>query len=57
MTQHQKVWQGARLLSCSCDVHVARVHVHVIVLVADVVCLMLILITRVVVHAVRTQFS
>ena len=43
--------------SCSGDVHFARVHVHVIALVVDVVRLMLVLIARVVVHAVSTQFS
>ena len=36
--------------------HVARVHVHVIALVVDVVCLMLVLSARVVVHAVDIQF-
>ena len=36
--------------TCSGDVHVARV--HVIALVVDVVCLMLVLSARVVVHAV-----
>ena len=36
--------------------HFARVHVHVIVLVVDVVCLMLVLSARVVVHAVFVQF-
>ena len=43
--------------SCSDVVHFARVHVHVIVLVVDVVCLMLVLSGRVVVHAVFVQFS
>ena len=42
--------------SCSDFVHFARVHVHVIVLVVDVVCLMLVLGARVVVHAVFVQF-
>ena len=37
--------------------HLARVGVRVIVLVVDVVCVMLVLIARVVVHAVSTQFS
>ena len=46
--------KSARLRSCSGDVHVARV--HVIVLVVDVVCLMLVLIARVVVHAVVVAF-
>ena len=35
----------------------ARVGVRVIVLVVDVVCVMLVLNARVVVHAVSTQFS
>ena len=35
----------------------ARVGVRVIVLVVDVVCVMLVLIARDVVHAVSTQFS
>ena len=39
--------------SCSGDVHVARVHVIALV---DVVCLMLVLIARVVVHAVVVAF-
>ena len=43
--------------SCSDVVHFARVHVHVIALVVDVVCLMLVLSARVVVHAVLIQFS
>ena len=51
-----KVWQDARLRSCSDVVHFARVHVHVIVLVVDVVCLILVLSARVVVHAVFVQF-
>ena len=51
---HQKERQGARLRSCSEVVHLARVHVHV--LVVDVVCLMLVLSARVVVHAVFVQF-
>ena len=50
MTQHQ----SARLRSCSGDVHFARV--HVIALVVDVVCLMLVLSARVVVHAVFVAF-
>ena len=54
VTQHQKMRQGARLRSCSGDVHVARV--HVIALVVDVVCLMLVLIARVVVRAVVVAF-
>ena len=37
--------------------HFARVGVRVIVLVVDVVCLMLVLIARVDIHAVSTQFS
>ena len=36
--------------------HLARVHVLVIVLVVDVVCLMLVLSARVVLHAVFVQF-
>ena len=36
--------------------HFARVHVHVIVLVVDVVCLMLVLSARVVIHAVVIAF-
>ena len=44
------------LRSCSDVVHLARVHVHVIVLVVDVVCLMLVLSARVVVHAVVIAF-
>ena len=44
--------------SCSDVVHLARVHVrvHVIVLVVDVVCLMLVLTARVVLHAVFIAF-
>ena len=42
------------LRSCSGDVHVARV--HVIALVVDVVSLMLVLIARVVVHAIVIAF-
>ena len=37
-------------------VHFVRVHVHVVALVVDVVCLILVLSTRVVVHAVFVQF-
>ena len=48
-----QVWRRVRALSaCSGVVHLARVHVRVIVLVVDVVCLMLFLSARVVVHAV-----
>ena len=36
--------------------HLARVHVHVIVLVVDVICLMLVLSARVVLHSVVIQF-
>ena len=43
--------------SCSGDVQLAHVHVHVIALVVDVVCLMLVLSARVVVHAVVTACS
>ena len=42
--------------SCSGVVHFARVHVHVVALVVDVVCLVLVLSARVVVHAVFVQF-
>ena len=42
--------------SCSGDVHFSRVHVHVVVLVVDVVCLMLVLSARVVIHAVVKAF-
>ena len=42
--------------SCSSDVHVARVVGHVIARVVDVVCLMLVLSARVVVHAVVIAF-
>ena len=42
--------------SCSGVVHLARVHVHVIVLVVDVVCLMLVLSARVVLHVVFIAF-
>ena len=55
MTRHQRVRQGARLRSCSGDVHFALV--HVIVLVVDVVGLMLVLSARVVVHAVVCRVS
>ena len=51
-----KVWRRLRALSaCSEVVHLARV--HVIVLVVDVVCLMLVISARVIVHAVIVQFS
>ena len=56
VTRHQRVRQGARLRSCSGDVHFARVHVHVIALVVDVDRLMLVLSARVVVHAVVIAF-
>ena len=42
-------------MPCSQVVQLARVGVRV--LVVDVVCVMLVLIARVVVHAVSTQFS
>ena len=45
------------LSACSHVVQLARVGVRVIVLVVDVICLMLVLIARVVVHAVFVQFS
>ena len=48
---------GAQVFSCSQVVQLARVGVRVIVLVVDVVCLMLVLSARVVVHAVYIQFS
>ena len=54
VTRHQRVSQGARLRSCSGDVHFARV--HVVALVVDVVCLMLVLSALVVVHAVVIAF-
>ena len=44
-------------MQCSQVVQLARVGVSVIVLVVDVVCVMLVLIVHVVVHAVNTQFS
>ena len=53
--RHQRVSQSARLRSCSGVVQLARVGVGV--LVVDVVCLMLVLSARVVVHAVCVQFS
>ena len=56
VTQHQRVGQSGRLRSCSGDVHFAHVRVHVIGLVVDVVCLMLVLSARVVLHAVVVAF-
>ena len=56
VTHHQGVTTKLRALSaCSQVVQLARVGVRV--LVVDVVCVMLVLIARVVVHAVNTQFS
>ena len=58
VTRHQKKDED-----CALSVHahrfvqLARVGVRVIVLVVDVVCLMLVLSARVVVHAVFVQFS
>ena len=58
MTQTSKERRRLRALSaCSHVVQLARVGVRVIVLVVDVVCLMLVLSARVVVHAVFVQFS
>ena len=57
VTQHQSVTRLRALSACSSVVHLARVGVHVIVLVVDVVCLMLVLSARVVVHAVFVSFS
>ena len=58
MTRHQSVRRRLRALSaCSHVVQLARVGVRVIVLVFDVVCLILVLSARVVVHAVFVQFS
>ena len=58
VTRHQKEDEGLRALSaCSHVVQLARVGVRVIVLVVDVVCLMLVLSDRVVVHCcIRTVF-
>ena len=56
MTQTSRGATKLRALSaCSQVVQLARVGVRV--LVVDVVCVMLVLIARVVVHAVSTQFS
>ena len=56
MTQTSKERRKLRALSaCSQVVHLARVGVRVIVV--DVVCLMLVLSARVVVHAVFVKFS
>ena len=58
VTQTSKERRRPRALSaCSQVVQLARVGVRVIVLVVDVVCLMLVLSARVVVHAVFVQFS
>ena len=58
VTQTSKERRRLRALSaCSHVVQLARVGVRVIVLVVDVVCLMLVLSARVVVHAVFVQFS
>ena len=58
VTQTSKERRRPRALNaCSHVVQLARVGVRVIVLVVDVVCLMLVLSARVVVHAVFVQFS
>ena len=58
VAQTSKERRRLRALSaCSHVVQLARVGVRVIVLVVDVVCLMLVLSARVVVHAVFVQFS
>ena len=58
VTRHQKERRRLRaLIACSQVVQLARVSVRVIVLVVGVVCLMLVLSARVVVHAVFVQFS
>ena len=58
MTRHQEVYKEEYALYVPCSqVQTARVVVRVLVLV-DVVCVMLVvLIARVVFHAVSTQFS
>ena len=56
MTRHQEVYRNCALqVQCSQVVQLARVGVRV--LVVDVVCVMLVLIARVDIHAVSTQFS
>ena len=57
MTRHQEVYNEDYALNVPCSqVQLARVGVRVFVLV-DVVCVMrVVLIARVVVHAVNTQF-
>ena len=55
VTHHQGVTKLRALSACSQVVQLARVGVRV--LVVDVVCVMLVLIARIVVHAVSTQFS
>ena len=57
VTHHEGVTKLRALSACSQVVQLARVGVRVIVLVVDVVCLMLVLSARVVVHAVYIQFS
>ena len=58
VTQTSKERRRPRAVSaCSHVVQLARVGVRVIVLVVDVVCLMLVLSARVVVHSVFVQFS
>ena len=58
VTQTSKERRRLRVLSaCSHVVQLARVGVRVIALAVDVVCLMLVLSARVVVHAVFVQFS
>ena len=58
VTRHQKKDEDYALsVHAHSFVQLARVGVRVIVLVVDVVCLMLVLSARVVVHAVFVQFS
>ena len=56
MTQTSRSVKNCALYVPCSQVQLARVGVRVLVLV-DVVCVMLVLIARVVVHAVSTQFS
>ena len=58
VTRHQEVYNEDNALQMQCSqVQLARVGVRVLVLV-DVVCVMLVvLIARVDIHAVNTQFS
>ena len=58
VTQKSKERRRLRALTaCSHVVQLARVSVRVFVLVVDAICLMLVLIARVVLHAVFVQFS